>query len=124
MALEARQDILNHRSAEPTALSLQAGTKNLVQASEAICDGVQHWEHVGDGYQQLRHRDGTHPYRHQCRARLAGPCGDALDPGAMLRLKVFKSLPGGLHRLGARCRLRRLELPDPLLYVLFLLLRL
>jgi hypothetical protein len=42
----------------------------------------------------------------------------------MLRLKIFKSLPGGLHHLGARCRLRRLELPDPLLQLSLLLLRL
>jgi hypothetical protein len=42
----------------------------------------------------------------------------------MLRLKVFKSLPGGLHRLGARCRLRHLEPLDLLLHLLFFLLRL
>jgi hypothetical protein len=40
----------------------------------------------------------------------------------MLCLKIFKGLPGGLHRLGARCRLRRLELLDPLLQLLFFLL--
>jgi hypothetical protein len=40
----------------------------------------------------------------------------------ILHLKVFKSLPGGLHHLGARCRLRRLELPDPLLQLPLLLL--
>jgi hypothetical protein len=42
----------------------------------------------------------------------------------MLRLKVFQGLPGGLHCLGARCHLRRLELPDPLFQLLLLLLRL
>jgi hypothetical protein len=42
----------------------------------------------------------------------------------MLRLNVFKGLPGGLHRLGARCPLRRLELSDPLLQLLLFLLRL
>jgi hypothetical protein len=42
----------------------------------------------------------------------------------MLRLKVFKGLPGGLHRLGTRTRLRHLELLDTLLQLLFLLLRL
>jgi hypothetical protein len=42
----------------------------------------------------------------------------------MLCLKVFKGLLGGLHRLGARCRLRRLELPDHLLQLLLFLLRL
>jgi hypothetical protein len=42
----------------------------------------------------------------------------------MLRLKVFKGLPSGLHHLGARCRLRCLELPDPLPQLLLFLLRL
>jgi hypothetical protein len=42
----------------------------------------------------------------------------------VLRLKILEGLPGVLHRLGARCRLRRLELPDPLLQLLFFLLRL
>jgi hypothetical protein len=49
VAPEARQDILNHRPVEPTPLGLQAGAKNLVQASEAISSGVQHQERVGDG---------------------------------------------------------------------------
>jgi hypothetical protein len=39
----------------------------------------------------------------------------------VLRLKILEGLPGGLHRLGARCRL---ELPDPLLQLLLFLLRL
>jgi hypothetical protein len=38
----------------------------------------------------------------------------------MLHLEVFEGLPSGLHRLGARCRLRRLELADPLLQLLLL----
>jgi hypothetical protein len=33
----------------------------------------------------------------------------------MLRLEIFKSFSGGLHRLGARRRLRRIELADLLL---------
>jgi hypothetical protein len=61
VALEARQDILDYRPAEPAALGLQAGVENLVQASEAVGGGVKHWERVGDGRRQLRHRDGTHP---------------------------------------------------------------
>ena len=61
MAPEARQDVLDHRPGEPTALGLQAGAKNLVQASEAVGGGVQHRERVGDGCRQLQHRDGTHP---------------------------------------------------------------
>jgi hypothetical protein len=40
MALEARQDILDHRPTEPTAFGLQAGAKNLVQASEVVRSGV------------------------------------------------------------------------------------
>jgi hypothetical protein len=40
----------------------------------------------------------------------------------VLHLKIFKGLPGGLHRLGAWCRLRCLELPDPLLQLLLFLL--
>jgi hypothetical protein len=35
VAPEARQDILDHRPAEPATLGLQAGAKNLVQALEA-----------------------------------------------------------------------------------------
>jgi hypothetical protein len=50
---KARQDVLNHRLAEPAALGLQAGAKDLVQASEAVGGGVQHWERVGDGRRQL-----------------------------------------------------------------------
>jgi hypothetical protein len=42
----------------------------------------------------------------------------------MLRLEVFKCLLHRLHRLGARCRLRRLELSDPLFQLFLLLLRL
>jgi hypothetical protein len=118
VASEARQDVLDHRPAEPTALGLQAGTKDLVQASKAIDGGIQHWERVEDGRRWLQHRDGAHPQQHQSRARLAGPCGDVLDPGALLRLEIFKCLLHRLHHLGARCclcRLRRLELADPLL---------
>jgi hypothetical protein len=33
----------------------------------------------------------------------------------MLCLEIFKGLPGGLHRLGSRRRLRRIELADLLL---------
>jgi hypothetical protein len=33
----------------------------------------------------------------------------------MLRLKVFKCFLRRLHHMGPRCRLRRLELADPLL---------
>jgi hypothetical protein len=109
VAPEACQDVLDHRPIEPAALSLQAGAKNLVQASEAVDGGVQHRERIRDRRRQLRHRDGTHPERHRCRARLAGPCSNALDPGAMLRLEIFKCLLRRLHRLGPRCRLRRLE---------------
>jgi hypothetical protein len=41
VAPEARQDILDYRPAEPTALGLQARTKNLVQASKTVdgCGG-------------------------------------------------------------------------------------
>jgi hypothetical protein len=53
MAPEARQDVLDHRPAEPTALRLQAGAKDLVQASEAVGGGVQHQERVGDRRRQL-----------------------------------------------------------------------
>jgi hypothetical protein len=109
VAPEACQDVLDHRPAEPAALGLQAGAKNLVQASEAIGGKVQHRERVGDRRRQLRHRDGTHPERHQCRARLAGPCSNAPDPGAMLHLEIFKCFCRRLHHLGPRCRLRRLE---------------
>jgi hypothetical protein len=42
----------------------------------------------------------------------------------VLCLKIFKGLPGRLHRLGARCRLRCLELLDLLLQLLLFLLRL
>jgi hypothetical protein len=56
--------------------------------------------HQLQGPRQLRHRDGTHPKRHRCRARLAGPCSNALDLGAMLRLEIFKCLLRRLHRLG------------------------
>jgi hypothetical protein len=35
VAPEARQDILDYRPAEPAAFGLQAGAKNLVQASKA-----------------------------------------------------------------------------------------
>jgi hypothetical protein len=61
VASEARQDILDYRPAERAALGLQAGAKNLLQASEAVGGGVQHRERVGDGRRQLRHRDVTHP---------------------------------------------------------------
>jgi hypothetical protein len=42
----------------------------------------------------------------------------------MLCLEIFKCFLRRLHRLGARCRLRRLELPDPLFQLFLLLLRL
>jgi hypothetical protein len=61
MAPEARQDILDYHPAEPAALGLQAGAKNLVQASEAVGGGVQHRECVEDRRRQLRHQDGTNP---------------------------------------------------------------
>jgi hypothetical protein len=61
VALETRQDILDYRLVESAALGLQAGTQNLVQASEAVGGGVQHRERVGDGRRRLRHRDGAHP---------------------------------------------------------------
>jgi hypothetical protein len=48
MAPEARQDVLDHRPTELATLCLQAGSKDLVQASKAISDGVQHRERVGD----------------------------------------------------------------------------
>jgi hypothetical protein len=50
VASEARQDVLNHRLVEPAALGLQAGAKDLVQASEAVGGGVQHWERIRDGH--------------------------------------------------------------------------
>jgi hypothetical protein len=40
VAPKARQDILDYRPTEPAALGLQAGTKNLVQASEMVGGGV------------------------------------------------------------------------------------
>jgi hypothetical protein len=46
VAPEARQDILDYRPTEPVALGLQAGTKNLVQASETVGGGVQHRERM------------------------------------------------------------------------------
>jgi hypothetical protein len=109
---EARQDIFNHRPAELAGLCLQVGTQDLVQASEAIGGGVQHREGISGRRWRLRHWDGAHPLRHQCRACLAGPRGNVLDLGAVLRLEIFS---GGLHRLGARRRLRCIELADLLL---------
>jgi hypothetical protein len=53
MTPEARQDIFGHRPAELAALCLQVGSKNLVQALEAIGGGVQHRERVGDRRWQL-----------------------------------------------------------------------
>jgi hypothetical protein len=132
VAPEVRQDVLYYRLAESAALSLQAGAKNLIQASEAIGSGIQHWEHVRDGHRLLRHWDGAHPQRHQSRARLVGPCGDTLDPDAMIRPEIFKRLLHRLHRLRARSRLRRLgylrclhrlEPADPLLQCPLLLLQ-
>eukprot|EP00267_Zea_mays_P022203 XP_008646852.1 homeotic protein knotted-1-like [Zea mays] len=41
--------------------------------------------------------------------RLVGPCSNALDPGTMLCLEIFKCLLRRLHRLGPQCRLRHLE---------------
>jgi hypothetical protein len=57
---EARQDVVHHRPAELAALCLQAGTEDLIQASEAI-GRVQHRERIGDRRRQLRHWDGAHP---------------------------------------------------------------
>ena len=42
----------------------------------------------------------------------------------MLRLEIFKCFLRRLHRLGVRCRLHRLKLPDPLFQRYLLLLRL
>jgi hypothetical protein len=64
VAPEARQDVLYYHPVESVALSLQAGAKDLVQASEAIGTGIQHRERVGDGHRLLRHWDGAHPQRH------------------------------------------------------------
>jgi hypothetical protein len=120
VALEARQDVLYYRPTESAALGLQAGAKDLVQASEAVGGEIQQRERVGDGCRLLRHWDGAHPQRHQCRARLTGLGADMLDPGAMLRPEIFKCLPHRLHNLGAWGHLRRLgclrrlELVDPL----------
>jgi hypothetical protein len=50
MAPEARQDVLYYCPAESTALSLQAGAKDLVQASEAVGGGIQHRERVRNGH--------------------------------------------------------------------------
>jgi hypothetical protein len=58
---EARQDVFNHRLAELAALCLQAGTEDLIQASEAIGGGVQHREGIGDRHWQLQHWDRAHP---------------------------------------------------------------
>jgi hypothetical protein len=44
-----------------------------------------------------------------------GPLGNALDPGAVFYLEIFEGLSGGLHCLGTRRRLRRIELADLLL---------
>ena len=38
-----------------------------------------------------------------------------LDPSAVFCLEILEGLSGGLHCLGARCRLRRIELVDLLL---------
>jgi hypothetical protein len=112
MTLEARQDVFNQRSAELATLCLQAGPDDLIQA---IGGRVQHRKGIGDRRWQLRHRDGAHPKWHQCCACLAGPFGNALDPDAVLCLEIFKGFSGGLHCLGARRRLRRIELADLLL---------
>jgi hypothetical protein len=64
VAPEARQDVLYYRPAESAALSLQAGAKDLIQALEAVSNGIQHRESVGDGHRLLRHWDGAHPQRH------------------------------------------------------------
>jgi hypothetical protein len=89
MAPEARQDVLYYRPAESAALTLQAGTEDLIQESKAVGSGIQHRERVGDGHRLLRHWDGAHPQRHQSRALLISPCGDTLDPDAMLRPELF-----------------------------------
>jgi hypothetical protein len=61
MAPETRQDVLYHRSAESAALNLQAGAKDLIQASEAVSSGIQHRERIGNGHRLLWHWDGAHP---------------------------------------------------------------
>jgi hypothetical protein len=61
VTLEARQDVFNHHPAKLAALYLQAGPEDLIQAPEAIGDGVQHREGIGDRHRQLRHWDGAHP---------------------------------------------------------------
>jgi hypothetical protein len=58
---EASQDVVHHRPVELAALRLQAGTEDLIQASEAIRGRVQHRERIGDRRWQLRHLDGAHP---------------------------------------------------------------
>jgi hypothetical protein len=89
VAPKTRQDVLYHRPAESATLSLQAGAKDLNLASEAVSNGIQHQERVGNGHRLLRHWDGAHPQRHQSRARLVCPCGDTLDLDVMLRPEIF-----------------------------------
>jgi hypothetical protein len=48
-------------------------------------------------------------------ACFASPLGNALNPGAVFCLEIFEGLSGGLHCLGTRRRLRRIELADLLL---------
>jgi hypothetical protein len=55
VAPETRQDVLYYRPAESPALGLQAGAKDLVQASEAVGGEIQHRERIGDGRRLLRH---------------------------------------------------------------------
>jgi hypothetical protein len=124
VTLEARQDVVYHRPVELASLCLQAGTEDLIQASEAIDGRVKHREGIGNRHWRLRHWDGAHPKWHQCRACLAGPLGNALDPGTMFCLEIFEGLSGGLHSLGTRRRLRHIELADlllqlPLLFLCF-----
>jgi hypothetical protein len=52
---EARQNIVHHHPVEFAALCLQAGTEDLIQASEAIGGRIQHRERIGDRRKQLRH---------------------------------------------------------------------
>jgi hypothetical protein len=61
VAPEACQYVLDCRPAESVALGLQAGAKNLIQASEVVSSGIQYRERVGDGRRLHQCRDGTHP---------------------------------------------------------------
>jgi hypothetical protein len=64
MVPEACQDVLDGRPIESAALSLQADAKNLIQTSEAVSNGIQYRERVGDGRRLHQCQDGTHPQWH------------------------------------------------------------